>query len=97
MYIPEIIEAYVNAGAVDKATELTQNMSRYYFEKLDYYMKQKPEILGSAGYEIQTAIQYTSQAADACKSGGKTELADSLSAKLQNYYSRYVKIVQPGR
>jgi hypothetical protein len=97
MYVPEIIEAYVNAGAVDKATGLTQNMSRYYFEKLDYYMKQKPDIIGSAGYEIQTAIQYTSQAADACKAGGKTELADSLTAKLQNYYSNYVRIVQPGR
>ncbi len=95
MYVPEIIEAYVNAGAKDKAAELTRNLSKYYFEKLDYYFKQKPDIISSAGYEVQTAIQYTSQAADACRTAGKTELADSLSSKLQTYYTRYVKIVQP--
>jgi Protein of unknown function (DUF2723) len=96
MYLPDIIEAYVNAGAIDKATELTKNLSSYYFEKLDYYLKQKPDIIASAGYEVQSAIQFTSQAADACKAGGKTEFADELTNKLQNYYNRYVKLVQPG-
>jgi hypothetical protein len=96
MYVPDIIEAYVNAGAIDKATELTKNLSSYYFEKLDYYLKQKPDIIASAGYEVQSAIQFTSQAADACKAGGKTEFADELTNKLQNYYNRYVKLVQPG-
>ena len=96
MYVPDIIEAYVNAGAIEKATELTRDLSKYYFEKLDYYLKQKPDIIASAGYEVQTAIQFTSQAADACKTGGKTEFADEISNKLQSYYTKYVKIVQPG-
>jgi hypothetical protein len=96
MYVPDIIEAYVNAGAIDKAVELTKNLSSYYFEKLDYYLKQKPDIIASAGYEVQSAIQFTSQAADACKAGGKTEFADELTNKLQDYYNRYIKLVQPG-
>jgi MFS family permease len=96
MYVPDIIEAYVNAGAIDKATELTRNLSSYYFEKLDYYLKQRPDIIASAGYEIQSAIQFTSQAADACKAGGKTEFADEITNKLQNYYTKYVKLAQPG-
>jgi hypothetical protein len=96
MYVPDIIEAYVNAGAIEKATELTRDLSKYYFEKLDYYLKQKPDIIASAGYEVQTAIQFTSQAADACKTGGKTEFADEITNKLQSYYTKYVKIVQPG-
>jgi len=96
MYVPDIIEAYVNAGAIDKATELTRNLSSYYFEKLDYYLRQKPDIIASAGYEVQSAIQFTSQAADACKAGGKTEFADELTNKLQIYYTKYVKLVQPG-
>ena len=95
IYVPSIIEAYVNAGAIDKATELTHNLSNYYFEKLDYYLKQKPDIIASAGYEVQTAIQFTSQAADACRAGGKTELADEITNKLQTYYTKYIKIVQP--
>jgi hypothetical protein len=96
MYVPDLIEAYVNAGAIEKATELTRDLSKYYFEKLDYYLKQKPDIIASAGYEVQTAIQFTSQAADACKTGGKSEFADEITAKLQNYYNKYVKMVQPG-
>ncbi len=98
MYVPEIIEAYVNAGAIDKATDLTRNLSNYYFEKLDYYLKQKPDILASAGYEVQTAIQFSSQAADAIKAGGKTELAEEITNKLESYYNKYVKMVpQSGR
>jgi len=96
MYVPGIIEAYVAAGAIDKATELTRNLSSYYFEKLDYYLRQKPEILASAEYEVQSAIQFTSQAADACKEGGKKELADEISAKLQGYYTKYLKLVPQG-
>jgi hypothetical protein len=95
MYVPSIIEAYVVAGAIDKATELTRNLSNYYFEKLDYYLRQKPDILASAEYEVQSAIQFTSQAATACKNGGKTELADEISNKLESYYTKYVKLVQP--
>jgi hypothetical protein len=95
MYVPSIIEAYVAAGAIDKATELTRNLSNYYFEKLDYYLRQKPDILASAEYEVQSAIQFTSQAATACKNGGKTELADEISNKLESYYTKYVKLVQP--
>ena len=94
MYVPEIIDAYVNAGAIDKATELTRSLSNYYFEKLDYYLKQKPYIIASAEYEVQTAIQFTSQAAEACKKGGKTEFADEITNKLDNYYSKYMKTVQ---
>jgi hypothetical protein len=62
---------------------------------LDYYLKQRPAIQASAEYEVQTALQFTSQAADACKAGGETEFADELTKKLESYYSRYVKIVQP--
>jgi hypothetical protein len=94
IYLPNIVEAYVNAGAIDKATELTRNLSNYYYEKLDYYLRQKPDIIGSAEYEVQTAIQFTSQAAEACKLGGKREFADEITKKLESYYSKYVKIVQ---
>ena len=96
MYVPDIIEAYFNAGGIDKATELTRNLSNYYFERLDYYLKQKPDIINSAEYEVQTAMQFTSQAADACKAGGKTEIADEISGKLQTYYAKYMKLVRPG-
>jgi hypothetical protein len=96
MYVPGIIEAYVAAGGIEKATELTRNLSNYYFEKLDYYLRQKPDILNSAGYEVQSAIQFISQSADACKEGGKNELADEISSKLQDYYTKYLKLFPQG-
>jgi len=98
MYVPSLIEAYVNAGRIDKATLLTNDLSNYYFKKLDYYLRQKPDILSSSGYEVQSAIQFTSQAAEAIKAGGKTELAEEITRKLESYYTEYVKLVpQAGR
>lgn len=98
MYVPGIISAYIAAGGIDKASELTNNLSNYYFEKLDYYMRQKTDILASSEYEVQSAIQFTSQAAEAIKQGGKTELADRITNKLESYYTKYLKLVpQSGR
>jgi hypothetical protein len=95
MFIPDIIEAYGKAGGIDKVIELSRNLSNYYFEKLDYYLRQKPDILASAEYEVQSAIEFTSQAANACKDAGKTEFADEILKKLETYYSEYVKIIKP--
>ena len=64
------------------------------FEKLDYYLGQKPDIIGSAEYEVQTAIQFTTQAAEAYKLGGKTQFADEITNKLESYYSKFLKIFQ---
>lgn len=95
MYVPDIIEAYFAAGGTEKAVDLTNKLSQYYFEKLDYYFRQRPVIVSMAEYEIQTAIQYVSRVANACKINGKTELADQLTAKIETYYASYMKFVQP--
>jgi hypothetical protein len=95
MYSADLIEAYMAAGGVDKATKLATDLSKYYFEKLDYYFRQRINILASAEYEVQTAIQNTSRAANACKEGGKTEIADGIAKKLDGYYTEYVRLLQP--
>ena len=89
-YVPDIIEAYFRAEASDKAVEMTKELSEYYYDQLDYYLKQTPYIVSSAEYEIQTAIQYTSRTAIACEVFGEKELADQINAKLEEYYSRYL-------
>ncbi len=96
MYVPDIVEAYFASGGTEKAVDLTNKLSKYYFEKLDYYFRQKLGILTSADYEIQTAIQYISRAANACKVNGKADLATELNTKLESYYTSYMKLVQPG-
>jgi hypothetical protein len=96
-YMADIIEGYFAAGASDKAVEMTNAMCDYYYKRLDYFLKQKPFIINSAEFEIQTAIQYTSRVATACTSSGKTELGDQITKKLESYYGDYVKKMQPGK
>ena len=96
MFVPDIVEAYFASGEKEKAADLTNKLSTYYFEKLDYYFRQKLAILSSAEYEIQTSMQYVSRVAAACKANGKTELADKLNSKVDSYYTSFMKALQPG-
>jgi hypothetical protein len=96
MYVPDIVEAYFAAGAAEKAVDLTNRLSAYYTEKLDYYFRQKPGILSSGEYEVQTSIQNISRVANACKTNGKNDLADELTTKIDSYYTSFMKLVQPG-
>ena len=89
-YVGNLIEAYFAAGATEKAVEMTQALCSYNYERLDYFLKQNPYIIFSADYEIQSAIQYTSQVANACNIYGKKELAEEINRKLESYYSSYL-------
>ena len=94
-YVADIIEAYFDAGATDKAVEMTKAFCDYYYSHLDYYLKQSPYIINSAEFEIQTAIQYTSRVANACSAHGKPEMGEEITKKLESYYGEYVKALQP--
>jgi Protein O-mannosyl-transferase TMEM260-like len=95
-YMADVIEAYFAAGATEKAIEMNKAMSDFYYEHLDYYLKQNPYIIRSAEFEIQTAIQYTSRVANTCKAYGKPEMAEEINKKLEGYYASYVRTTQPG-
>ncbi len=95
MYIPDIIEAYFKAGNADKATGLAQGLRDHYFALLDYYLSQDPYIMGSAEFEIQTALQYTSRTAETCIENGKNELGEEINKKISTYYQDYIKMQQP--
>jgi hypothetical protein len=94
-YVADIIDSYFAAGGTDKALEMTRAFCEHYYSHLDYYLKQKPYIINSAEYEIQTAIQYTSRVASSCSAYGKPELGDEITKKLESYYNDYVKMMQP--
>jgi hypothetical protein len=94
-YVPDMIEAYFAAGGTEKALAMTRALSSFYYERLDYYLKQNPYIIRSAEFEIQTAIQYTSRVANACKANGNQDLAEEINKKLEGYYTTYVGTIQP--
>jgi hypothetical protein len=94
-YMADIITSYFAAGATEKAVEMTNAFCNYYYSNLEYYLKQRPYIINSAEFEIQTAIQYTSRVANACSAYGKPELGAEITKKLEAYYTDYAKIAQP--
>ena len=94
MFIPDLVEAYFIAGGSDKAKELSTGLSEFYFSRLEYYLRQNKNIIYSADYEIQTALQYTANVSDFCIKYGATELGNQISDKLGNYYSEYLKMQQ---
>ena len=96
-YIPDIVEAYFEAGDSAKAVELTRSFCDNNYKDLDYYLKQAPYIVNSAEYEIQTAIQYSSKVANACADNGKQEIAEEINKKLEGYYSVYLMMQQPAQ
>ncbi|HBH85889.1 MAG: hypothetical protein A2X05_11420 [Bacteroidetes bacterium GWE2_41_25] len=94
-YVADIIDSYYAAGGIEKAVDMTLSFRDYYFERLDYFLKQDPYIINSAEYEIQTAIQYTSRVANSCEKYGKAELSGELNDKLEAYYANYMTRLQP--
>jgi hypothetical protein len=94
-YVADMIDAYFAAGDTLKAVEMTMSFKDYYFERLQYFLKQKPYIVNSAEYEIQTAIQYTSRVANSCEKYGKTELSKEINDRLELYYADYMVKLQP--
>lgn len=94
-YTADLIEAYFAAGATEKAVEMTNAFCEYYYERLDYYLKQKLLIVNSAEFEIQTALQYTSRVAGSCSANGKPEMGEEITKRLESYYADYVRMIQP--
>ena len=89
-YVPDIIESYFAAGNPDQAVKMTNDLCSYYYEELNYFLKQRSYLISSAEYEIQTAIQYTSRVANICMSYGKQDMGLEINKKLEDYYSRYL-------
>jgi hypothetical protein len=94
-YMADIIESYFAAGGTGKALNMTKAFCNYYYERLDYFLKQTPYIINSAEFEIQTAIQYTSRVANACITHGNPEMGEEINKKLESYYANYIRILQP--
>jgi hypothetical protein len=89
-YYADLIDAYFAAGKADKAVEMTKELSEYYYERLNYFLRQNTYVISSADYEIQSALQIASKAAGFCEANDKKEIADEINKKLETYYADYL-------
>jgi hypothetical protein len=95
MYSPDLIEAYYKAGAVEKGSSLSREMTSFYFEKLDYFLGQSRNIVESADYEVRMALDGITRMTTAAAEAKQEDLSKDLTAKFDTYYTRYIKILQP--
>jgi hypothetical protein len=96
MYVPDVVEAYFACGDTIKAVDLANGLTKYHFENLDYYFRQKPGILSSAEYEIRTSLNDITRIETEFKRTGKTEMAKVLTTRMDTYLQSYMRMVQPG-
>ncbi len=93
-YMPDVIDAYFAAGALDKALSLVSGMKEYYDEVLGYYVGLRPDLMRTADYEIQVSLGYISKVSSICTRYGEDELGQELSDMLQSIYSTYMTKMQ---
>ena len=101
MFVTDIIETYLQAGVIEKGVAMSKDLSDFYTARLEYYLRQDPHIVQSAEYEVRTALQYMQNTASALKDAKQDQLADDMSKKVENYYTKYLRILkvdmrQPG-
>jgi pentatricopeptide repeat protein len=89
-YYTDLIDACFASGNTDKAIAMTKDMRDFYYGRLDYFLRQNQYVISSAEYEIQSAIQNMSKAADFCEANGHKELSEEINKKLEAYYADYV-------
>lgn len=94
-YINDIIDAYFAAGKNEKALAMIDDLCTFYYDQMDYYLKQDQYIVSSAEYAIGTAFEYTRRAGESSLKYGNREKADEINNKLNGYYSRYMSFVDP--
>jgi hypothetical protein len=95
-YMNDIIEAYFNAGNSEKGISMTRDMWKHYVEELDYWLKQRPYVVKSAEYEVESALQYSSRAANTCIAAGQPELGKEINSKIESYLTTYFGVQKKG-
>jgi hypothetical protein len=95
MYSPDIVEAYYKAGATERGASLTRDITDFYFRRLDYFFRQNSNFIASADYEIRMALDGITRVTTSSGEARQEDLSKELTAKFEEYYTRYIKILQP--
>lgn len=92
LFSPDLVSAYLAAGAGDKALSVADEAADFFFGRIGYYLGQHPNIVYSAEYEIQTSMQYVSRIAEALMANGYEERGEALNSRIEEYYAEFLVI-----
>jgi tetratricopeptide (TPR) repeat protein len=93
-YMPDIIDAYMDAGDNEQARQLMDEMREYYSAELDYYTSLPANYMRTADMEIQSALGFIQRVVSSCRRYGLEDAADEMNAMFQEYMARYYNKVQ---
>ncbi|MBN1182957.1 MAG: DUF2723 domain-containing protein [Bacteroidales bacterium] len=88
-HINSIVEAYFNAGALDKATELAKQYSALLDEELDYYFSLKPKFRATIDLEVRIALQSYQELVMILTQKGGAEMSGTIEQQFTKYYNLY--------
>jgi hypothetical protein len=89
MFMPDIIDAYLMAGATGRALELSSEMEEYYMEKLNYYVSLSPRFKQMAENEVQSALSNLNRTGQILRTHGLGERSYEINSMVQEYIERY--------
>ncbi|MFN2378701.1 MAG: DUF2723 domain-containing protein [Bacteroidales bacterium] len=89
MFMPDIIDAYLQAGATQKALELSSEMEEYYRERLNYYTSLSARLKQMAENEIQSALSNLNRTGQILGKHGENERSYEINSMVQEYIERY--------
>ena len=90
MYMPDIIDAYLSAGAEEKALALSEEMKAYYGERLDYYTSLPGNFKMASEMQLQSALSIISRVGQSFIRNGDTETGRMLNEMVQETYSNFM-------
>ncbi|MBM3419689.1 MAG: DUF2723 domain-containing protein [Bacteroidetes bacterium] len=92
MFSPDIVSAFFAAGLPERAVEVATEAVGDFFGRTEYFLSQRPGIVLSAEYEIQTALQYASRIADIYLSNGLEQEGNEMIERLEKLYAEFLTI-----
>jgi phage shock protein PspC (stress-responsive transcriptional regulator) len=89
MFMPDIIDAYLLAGATERALELSSAMEEYYRDRLIYYTSLSPQFRQMAENEVQSALSNLNRTGQILRQHGENERSYEINSMVQEYIERY--------
>ncbi len=85
LFSSDIVEAYFEAGAPEKAYEVARDAAGYFLPRLDYFFGGSSRLLSSAEFEVRSSLQTMQRVALALRRNGYEEFGGELNEIVEGY------------
>lgn len=90
IFSSDIVGAYYAAGNHEQAGNIGLEATEVFLARADYWVLQRPGIVYSAEYDIQTSLQYASRIGRLLIANGHVEEGNSVEKRVEEIYAEYL-------